>query len=189
MSEKINLISIISGHLTTLRNAGNDRPSKIDITTFYLLPFIAATLSACGGVSFSSDVVNIFVNASAIFTGLLLNLLILVHDQKSKIPPVNANLPGWEKNAIKNKILDELYYNISYATLISLLLLVFSVLHLCIKGSIFKFIYVDANINLNLQIDFSIYITTTLLIFCGLNLIFTIFMVLKRIYSLLADGT
>ena len=187
MSQKINLAGIVVGHYSTLQDADTNRTSCVDISAFYLLPIALAISGACLGLDLSSAVVDAIVNASAIFTGLLLNLLVLVYDQKSKVPAVDVAKTGWEKNQVRHRIINELYYNISYATLISLLVLTLSVIHLCAEDirtalDIPYTAYV-------LDVDWSRYLTSPMLVFLGVNLLLTIFMVLRRIYSLLIDGT
>lgn len=182
MSNKLNITSVIKGHMSTLKDS-NGKDSFSDIFTFFLLPIAIAGLCLNAGVDFAKDVIEIFVTSSSIFTGLLLNLLILVYDQKTKLNIVDNKKSGWEKLQSKHTLIKELYYNISYATLISLIILITSVLHISLIeeksiGFYSKFIDVPS-------FDVTRFTTTPLLIFLCINLVFTVLMVIKRIYSLL----
>ena len=168
-----------------LSNSLNGKMYFLDLFTFYLLPLFVSLLCLWARMDFSDKVIEIFVNSSAIFTGLLLNLLILVYDQKTRLPKVDSKTPDWEKNQSKHTLIKELYFNISYSTLISLFILIFSVIHMCLLDTKpielnFKFLYVGA-------FDITTWTTSPVLIFLSLNLVLTILMIIKRIYSLLVN--
>ena len=184
MSSKINIISIIKGHLSTLIDASTSKYSKIDFGTFYIAPMFAAILGIYVGLDFSKDATNLLVTAGAIFTGLLLNLLILVYDQKSKLPNVDASNENWKEVQVRHTTLKELYYNISYSTLLSLIMVFISILHLFI---------VDKSVNIDIKFctitDVSVVTTSPIMVFLGINLLLTIVMIIKRIYALLSSET
>jgi hypothetical protein len=184
MKAKINICSALICHFSTLKDHKTQHLLVGDILTFFVFPIVIATAAAILGFDFDKDVINVFVTASAIFTGLLLNLLVLVYDQKAKLPRVNVENSGWEKLELKHTLLTELYYNISYSTFVALLLLVLAVVHLNLATSIWSLNVPKHGIVL---IDISSFITTPLIIFFGLSLFLTILMVLKRIYSLLVE--
>lgn len=181
MSSKINISNIWAGHLSTLCDDTTGRTSKIDIITFYITPALVAILIGYYSVSLSSETIGLIVTIGAILTGLLLNLLILVYDQKKNLPKVDQNSNNWQKTQLRHTVIEQLYYNIAYSTLISLFLVIISVIH-----------SLSANITLPVSIkSFSftiipnLQITTPILFFLGINLILTILMIIKRIYQLL----
>ena len=182
MSNKLNVFSVLDGHLSTFKDS-NGKLWKGDLFTFFILPIAVAFLCLYFDVDFKEQIIGILVTSSSIFTGLLLNLLILVYDQKTRLSKVNNTIEGWEKLNSKHNLIAELYYNISYSTLISLLILVISVIHLCISD-IFTSQYDFKEITIY-SFDISKFTTTPLLVFCCINLVFTVLIIIKRIYSLL----
>ena len=184
MSSKINNLNVLSGHLSTLRNLKTGKISKTDITTFYIIPLLIAICLAYNSVGLSKEIVTILVTAGALFTGLLLNLLILVYDQKGKLPKVNSDDDNWNEIQTRHTVLNELYYNISYSTLLSLLLVPFSVIYLMVKDLNIP-ITIDALSLPNITINVSMFVISPILVLIGINLVLTIMMVIKRIYILL----
>ncbi len=184
MSSKINVFNVLKGHMSTLIDAKTSKFSYIDMATFYVAPAILAVAGIFFGIDFSKDATNLLVTAGAIFTGLLLNLRILVYDQKSKLPPVNVDTDNWQETQIRHTVLKELYYNISYSTLLSVTLIVVAIVHLFV---------VDKSTHISLPgftiTDLSSITTSPLLLFFGLNLVLTIVMIIKRIYTLLSAET
>lgn len=184
MSSKINIVSIIKGHFSTLIDSGSSKYSKIDFATFYIVPLIVAVFGIFAQLDFSKDATNLLVTAGAIFTGLLLNLLILVYDQKSKLPSVNASNDSWKEVQVRHTTLKELYYNISYSTLLSLVMVFVAILHLFI---------VDKSTSIDIKFatitDVSSVSTSPVMMFLGVNLLLTIVMIIKRIYALLSSET
>ncbi|AWI08268.1 hypothetical protein CKA38_02420 [Ereboglobus luteus] len=140
-----------------MRDDGRDKISKRDIFLFYALPIIISI-----GVVFllnkniSSDTINLLITIFSIFVGLLLNLLVLIVGFRNTIM----------QNAIKHKVLDETFYNISYAILISVILIVLLFTAIVSSG-------------IPMQI-----ISTTSFFIIG-NFILTLLMILKRVHMLL----
>jgi hypothetical protein len=184
MSSKINIFGVINGHMSTLIDAKTSKKSLPDITTFYLLPLALAAFGIYFEIDFSKEATNLLVTAGALFTGLLLNLLILVYDQKSKLDPVNSDLPNWSEVQLRHRVLKELYYNISYSTFISVMIVVIAIVHLFIINKVIK---IPAPISIS--IDLSSITTSPFLMFIGINLVLTILMIIKRIYTLLSSET
>lgn len=181
MSQKINLLSILRGHLSTLRTMDAQSLSRVDIFTFFLLPVAVAAFSVFLEYDIPSNIIDVLVTASSIFTGLLLNLLILVYDQKEKTPPVDPDAANFRKIELRRRVLKELYFNISYSTAVSLLLVILCVAHLASDKVNFCFPFSTFNVDVNLLI------TTPLIVFFVSNLMLTIFMVVKRISLLLTS--
>lgn len=181
MSSKINIYDILSGHLSTLCNDKSDKISKLDIITFYLVPLSVAIIIAYNSVSLSKETIGLVVTIGSILTGLLLNLLILVYDQKKNLPEVNQADAKWEKTQLRHTVIEQLYYNISYSTIIALFLVIVSVTHSLIGSLKFPF----SSKYLSFVFVPTLHITSPLLFFLGINLLLTIIMIIKRIYLLL----
>lgn len=164
MLNKINIAGIIIGHLNTLVDARSGKRSIKDITLFYVSPVIAACLYWWAGQVMKPEMTDTLVTAGAIFTGLLLSLLVLVYDQRSKLKECHDDTSVSIKTGLQ-----ELFYNISYATVISVALVFMSFMH--------KMVYVESGGIGEL--------TGPILIFLGVNFLLTILMILKRINIIL----
>lgn len=160
MFNKINVMEIVEKHLSTLKNQRTNKIHLPDVVLFILLPFLLSLILVCFSNLLNKDIANILVTAFSIFAGLLLNLLLIVFDLVDKQGNNNKNI----RNA-----LEELYFNISFCILISIL-------------SIFLLLALFINIKyvwyLNL-LSFLVYYF--LFVF-----IFTLLMVLKRIHKMLS---
>jgi hypothetical protein len=76
--EKVDIRPIISDQAATLRDHGTGKISATDITLFFILPIAVAAFSIWAGARIRASAVSAILTASAIFIGLLPNLLILV---------------------------------------------------------------------------------------------------------------
>ena len=179
MSSKINITEIVADHFRTLRNYGENRPSPIDITVFTVCPLIAGLIVFLNGFGLGSNLVNALINASAIFVGLLLNLLMLMFDQQNKAksrleavrlmaaPPVSG-----EEGSLKLRIsiISEVVSNISYTVLVC-------VVSLC------SLLAMAARVNDNTTGYISL-ILSALNVAVWFNIILTIVMIIKRVFKL-----
>src|SRR5690606_21564705 len=84
MSEKINFFGIVCAHLQTLKHHARNEYSAIDITVFLVCPALLAALVFFSQQPLTENLVNSMINASAILLGLLLNLLVLMFDQRNR---------------------------------------------------------------------------------------------------------
>lgn len=149
---------------------------------FYGLPLILGFFTAYVGYNLSDSVVSMLVNFGSIFTALLLSVLMLVYEQKNRLEDRQTASGNVSFYPAKKALLDQLYSNISYAVVLSLFLVLFSFAHsICDKhqlplcgGWIFNF-----------ENRFNAWVLTPILMFLTLNLMLTIFMVVKRTYALL----
>ena len=158
ISSKTRVWKICKDHVLTLYNANTNKVYWWDIVVFYIFP-IAISLILVLYFQFSIEIyVSTLITVFSILCGLLFNFLVLI-----------LGVPKKENNKLFNKVLDETYSNISYEILVSLL----SVILLCV----FEY----------LSIDWLIKTSTIVILFLTINFTFTIFMILKRVYSLL-DG-
>lgn len=178
MSNKINVMEILACHCRTLCNS-NEETSLLDITTFFLIPFALALSSAIFGFNLDKDQISVLVNFGAIFTALLLSVLVLVYDQKAKLEAS----PETKLTPLKKKLLKQLYYNISYSITISIILVVACFLHSISMDKASTL----AISSYALSIPWGVYFSTPICIFLTTNLILTILMVVKRMNVLLTS--
>lgn len=177
MSSKINVIEIISGHIKTL----NDPKGKIytaDLFVFYLLPLLLAILSIYHNFNLDKDITSLLVNFGAIFTALLLSVLVLVYDQESKIELVKKTDSLYE---VKKNLLRELYYNISYSILCSVFLVLLCFFHSVVNGYWIEISVFETQITMK----FDVFVATPLVVFITSNLFLNIIMIVKRMHTLL----
>lgn len=169
MSNKINVSDIILGHFRTLRNA-NGKLSFIDIVTFILIPVFIGIFAFFYQLNLSKDIVSLLVNFGAIFTALLLSVLVLVYDQEIKITTSNSN----DSSAlfqVRKKLLRQLYYNVSFSVVCAIALVT-----LCLILALF-----DEKLSLVEQI------VTSLIIAIVASILLNVLMVVKRMHVLLTN--
>jgi hypothetical protein len=162
MFVKIDIRSIVQDHLRTLIAYDSGKTSRGDVALFYLVPIVIAVGLALGGVTLDPTAVNILITALSIFTGLLLNLLLLIHGLIRK--GVDAGIPD------ERIVLRQLYCNISYNILIAIValmpLLAITIFphHLAVvRGS------------------------SVIIYFLVANFVLTLLMILKRVHALLTS--
>lgn len=180
MSSKINIWSIVTGHINTLNDASSGKVSLVDYFTFYGIPLAIALLLSFLGIKVTGAANSLLVNFGAIFTALLLSVLVLVYDQGEKLRNVNSNSNN-HNIELKKNLLEQLYFNICYAIVASVAL-VFSCL-------IYTFLPSDALqvsfSELVIGIDLKLYLFSPLIMMVVMNLLLTILMVVKRMHTLL----
>lgn len=179
MSSKLNVSEIVKGHFVTLKGP-NGRTSYIDILVFAGFPILTAILSFALGADLNKEVRSLLVNFGAIFTALLLSVLVLVYDQESNYSDIKINDHIGNR---KKALLRELYYNISYSIVCSIGLVIFSMLHslfgdIPLKISIFS-VGVDEMIGP--------IILTPIVTFFSVTIFLNVLMVVKRMHVLLTS--
>lgn len=182
MSSKINIFYLIKGHLNTLRSADNHRISWGDIATFFIVPAVIAYLIVIIGLGINKDLISILVNFSAIITALLLSVLVLVYEQsnklKDKLPENRSAL-----DAAKEKLLDDIYYNICYSILSGALLIAFCFI-ISLSYSRIGFLF-DSETVINALLFIKKYLIIPFIIFLFIHLLLNIIMIVKRMHVLL----
>ena len=164
---KINVSQIIADHFHTLRDITAEKTSVWDVLLFFGLPFLAAVLILFGlGTHIDRAASNILITSLSVFSGLLLNLLLLIYDLVAREEQeAGAN----QKPGHRVLLLREIFANISYSILVS----VFCVAILLIA-------YLDIGTGFFLKFfSFSVY-------FLVIQFLLTMFMVLKRVHVLLS---
>ena len=187
MFTKISIVDIVTDHISTLRDGRTGKIYIPDIILFFILPAIVSGVMAYLGISLSDNLVNALITSFSIFSALLFNLLLLVYDISGK---KSEQIKGSDQSKItdpleikrigqKNKLLREIYVNVSFSILVSIICVVilltyflkpttceFWVINLCLLKPLFTFV----------------------VYFLAVQFILTLFMVLKRIYKLLAKA-
>jgi hypothetical protein len=170
MLDKINVIRIVTDHYSTLKRYNRTNICKSDLLTFVALPFLLAVVSAYLNLKFTDPIINILISALAIFSGLLFNLLVLLH--AIKIRNVNYINEKDTKDFFK-----QIYANISYALFISILIVTL----LCIV----IFFRSNAAVTLNLRDPILVRFGNGVIFFLLAQLMLTLLMILKRMYFFL----
>lgn len=158
MLNKINVCAIISGHIKTLRKFGNPTIYWRDIFIFFIAPISCSFLAAKFELTLDKDVAAIITTIASIFAGLLLNLLMLIYTILIKEKKESCC------NTLKISLIHELYFNISYCILVSIIMLA-----TCLFYS---------------RLIFGIDIASPFVFWLIANLFLTILMVLKRINAI-----
>ncbi|PFG10681.1 hypothetical protein [Marinobacter sp. LV10MA510-1] len=180
MSSKINIWSIVTGHITTLNDASSGRVSVIDYFTFYGIPLALAFFLSFLGIKVTGDANSLLVNFGAIFTALLLSVLVLVYDQGEKLRDVSGE-KSKHNIELKKKLLEQLYFNICYAIVVSVILVFFCLVYTFLPDDVFS---VSIS-KLTFNADLKLYLVSPVILMVVMNLLLTILMVVKRMHTLL----
>ena len=162
MSSKIDVRDLVRDHLATLVDRRTGRKSALDLTVFFVLPLIASAALAARGWTLSREASSILITALSIFAGLLFNLLVLVHGLIRRDDPL--------LQVDERVLLKQIYANISFATLISLTALV---------PLVGQALWNDAGWPGRLLSSLSYFLIG--------NFLLTLFMILKRVHTLLGN--
>ena len=120
--DKINFTPIITDHIRTLRRARETRTSIGDICLFFVMPLVAGACLATFGMPIPDRCVDFGLVFFSIVTPLIVNVLFLIYDIKDR----RSNQPKREDardarlHAKSQVLLEEVYKNLSYASLMSL---------------------------------------------------------------------
>ncbi|AYH36017.1 MULTISPECIES: hypothetical protein [Pectobacterium] len=201
MSNKINILCIVKAHFNTLKDIPCKKISKLDITTFVILPISLSVFSAYNDFNLNKDLDSLLVNFGAIFTALLLSVIVLIYDQENRtLEKIRNNSKSvGEVSKSKLLLLKELYHNISYAILCSLALVVLTFVHSTLPAVtpevidksrvFFDYKIRELNINFSFIFTWATKIVTPLIIFVTTNIVLTIIMIVKRLYLILINNS
>ena len=183
MSSKVNVRDILVGHLRTLKDARTGKLSFADIFSFFVIPLIFSFAFIFFGKELGKDVASLLVNFGAIFTALLLSVLVLAYDQSNKLKDKPEDTP-YKK--LKLDLLKELYFNICYSIIASIILVALCLTYTILLNAESKIPipFIESFFLLN----YGLYLFTPLIVFTTFNLVLTILMVVKRLHSLLTHG-
>jgi hypothetical protein len=170
MIDKINVAEIVKGHLSTLTNT-NDEFALGDYLLFCGVPLAAAVAMAVFQHPVTADLTTLLVTFGSILAPLLLSVLVLVFDQENKhlSPPLSevANV------ARRMKLLKQLYHNVCFCILASVVLVVVCLVHTLL------------NTWMVCGVKVADVVTGPLAILIASNLLLSILMILKRLHRLL----
>ncbi|QIA76679.1 hypothetical protein [Rodentibacter caecimuris] len=176
MSNKINVFVIIKDHLRTLKNYSNGKTSLIDVSILLLLPLIFVIGLAFYKYTINKEFVSLVVNFSSIVTSLLISVLVLIYDQYSKI----------DTQTLKKEVLGQLFSNVSYTILMGIITVVFCLLlniYPTDKTGNYEISAITFSIKeYEVSINLMIVLFTPFILFFLLQMILTLFMVLRRLH-------
>src|SRR5262245_61005395 len=159
---KFSPLALVQEHYDTLRNYQTGRASAVDFVVLLGVPGGAAGASAAlGGQARNIPEV---LTAVAILTGLIFNVFVLIFDLTARAVD---RLSGESRDLVR-ALGDELRANVSYAVLVGLTLTV-------ILGGIAMFTDTASPLGR---------FVTAVVVFAGVHLLLTIFMVLKRVRAM-----
>lgn len=161
-TSKFSTVSLITDHYRTLRNARTDRVSAPDLLVFVGLPAALAVL--CWVKGLRAEEAGDVLAAVAILTGLIFNVFVLLFDltMRAKDSSDSAYL-----HTIMT-LADELRSNVTYAVLIG-------ITTTALLAGLVMFGEKDKPLAV---------LPTSLVVFFGVQLLLTIFMILKRVRAL-----
>lgn len=159
---KLNFGCIISDYLNTFYKYDNEKEKdKLEIFLMFILPIILGIFLGNFFI-ITKDFINTLLTIFSILLGLMLNLLVLILDKKSKKEEVN-------------KLSKEVFYSISFSILISILIVISSLIF-SLNYKIINF-YLDYIL---LKKIASAWTYSLIFLFC-----LDLFLILKRIHILL----
>lgn len=184
MFNKINVLQIIKDHFFTLKNNQNDKLSLADVATFILLPLVISVLLVQLKIYLNDGVSNALITSFSVFSALLFNLLLLIYGlvekenerakrEKEKTYPSQDDL---DRIRTKVSILREVYSNISFCILISIVTTI---------ALLINFLKTDSCIVLGINTCSFQWLLALFVYYLTSQFLLTLFMVLKRIYKLL----
>lgn len=172
MSKKISVINICNQHFKTL----NIR----DMVSFFGLPMVLVIIALMLDIRLVKETLSLLVSFGSIFTALLLSLLVLIFDQETKLDEKadlwnsnNLTIPLFKK---RKELLGQLYSNISFSIICALTLVI-----ACLVLTQLLSYNLPSQFNTLMSKWFLNPLVVFLLTLTALN----IFMILKRIHTLL----
>lgn len=155
MSYKIDVTNIIKDHIGSLVNAQTKKPDFRDMFFFLYLPIILSVILIYNGYLINVNTSNSLIAGLSIYVGLSINFLMLIFELSTK---------QYFKEAARISTLKQVIANISVTTIYSLFIIVLTLL---------------AGIpSIKVYVHFILYLVL-------FEFLFTMLMVLKRIYNIL----
>lgn len=124
MLQKINIIIVLLDHIDTFRirtRDGRDRFSYTDIITFFSVPAGVSLAYYLVGAKIDNSSIGIIVSIFSLLTGLLLNLLVLVHGVAKAL---NLKEEVGRRVSESRVLMKELTSNIGFGIMVSILIVV-----------------------------------------------------------------
>lgn len=177
MSKKLSCGSIVTQHISTLRDNSTHEISIIDIFVFLIGPLGVAVILACFQKILSDGLLSLAVNFGAIVTALLMSVLVLVYDQESKL--LSKTCKESSEEAVKNrklKLLRELYQNICFTIVMSLFVVVAAFSEMFVKS------FEQCGF-----VGYLLLFLTAITTFLFINVVLTMLMIVKRFHILITN--
>jgi amino acid transporter len=152
---KVNINQILRNHFATLRNDNSQKAEFDDYLTFLIIPLATASGLVYFNICLTESAVNIAITTLSILVGLLFNVIVLIFD----IIKRDAS------QRLKNTVLKQLLANISFTILLSIITIVFTLVTFITEPKI------------KVSATWIVYFLLTVFLF-------TVLMVLKRMYAL-----
>ena len=133
MFAKFSLSVIFNGQLKSMANTSGDRDNQ-EFLIFFLIPILSPIAQYLLDLHLTTTIVGIIVSAASIFAGLLLNLLVLLYSVQCSNLATNNSSETDENHDTdikidqEAKVIEYTFYNISFAIMIAVFLVVFSLL-------------------------------------------------------------
>jgi hypothetical protein len=138
-------ILIVRDHFKTLRAYGAKRADWLEVLLFFGVPAVCAGV-AMTLAKFSPDLANLLATVFSVFSALLLNLLVIVQTASERLvgsapttagDGVSAAAARVNESRRKDRIdyLKEVHANISFGTLVSVVLLGLVLVHVVFSGA------------------------------------------------------
>lgn len=166
MSTKIDISCILKDHFGTMRNERTGSFDWSDGLLFIGLPLLMGLIAFYAGVNLDNNAIAIMITAASIFSGLLINVLVLIYSINQKVES-NDKTPKEMVN-LEKSFLKEIFANLSFSILISLFVIFF------LSLLIFSPNWLDKGL-------------IAIIIALSINFILTVLMALKRIHLLLNE--
>ena len=166
--DKIDVSTIIFGHLGTLRDYGTHKRSILDLVLFFALPLAVAATAVWFNVHVRATAVTALLTAFSIFVALLFNLLVMV---LTFLQTTGGN-PDDRFIVVRKQLLREITANLSFAILVALVLVAVAIVALVRTG----------------RDDEPVRRPEVFILAAGsCNFLLTLLMVLRRMYALLQN--
>lgn len=189
--KRIGVSIIFTRHFQTFYNygmyewSGKKEVNKQDITTFIILPLLLSILIVFLDVNFVKNFSELIVTSLSIFIGLLFSLLTLIFDlakkEKEKIALIKANNgTPTKKEKASFVLIKEMFINISYAILLSILSIV------CVFITEFRPKYIISYVctleNQDTIKVYCLFLANLFVVFLLIQFLLTLLMVLRRFF-------
>jgi len=175
MFTKINIRRIFAEHGETLKHHDKKKTSLGDITLFYFLPLTVSILSNKLKWEFSPEFITSATALLSLIAGLLLNLMALLYGTIKTSKTLEASISQKKESSpdkAERQLLIETRANVSYCIVVSIIALILLTFLNAIGQQTHWHELIEA-----------------LILFFALNGVLTLFMILKRLHSLLESIT
>lgn len=168
MLDKIDVSRVVWQHLKTWRNYSTDRWRPYDYILFVVIPLVTAIVLVNVVGPLPKNLIGVVVTSLSVFTGLLLNLLILAVNTSQNL---QQSLCG-RKKRLRQDLLHEVFINSSFAVLVAISTASFTLFLGVLGKKTLPFITSSLSV---------------IIYFLGGLFLLTLIMILDRVFALLSD--